>query len=105
MEEDKKTFGLRKNINKAAAIRNMCQTPGFTVLKEAFDEKVQKATKQILDPEITDEEVKKLRSKVQLWLEIEKMLKDLMMKGELSKRALDIMDLNTTSPEVSDKEK
>ena len=89
MSEDKQTFGLEKNINKAAAIRNMCQTPGFQVLREAFEEKVHKATKKILDPAITDEEISSLRRQVSVWVEIEKLLKDLMTKGELSKRALE----------------
>jgi hypothetical protein len=92
MEEDKKNFGLRKNINKAAAIRTMCQTPGFKVLRKAFEDQVKKATKKILNPEMSDEDVKKLRARVQIWMEIEKILKDLMMKGELSKRALDMME-------------
>ena len=106
MPEDKSTFGLEKNINKAGAIRNMCQTPGFKVLREALEEKVKKVTKQILDPEVTDEEIKKLRTKVAIWIELEKLLKELMMKGELSKRALDIIDndLSNASPEVTDKE-
>lgn len=104
MKEDK-SFSLRKNISKAAAIRNLCHTPGFTILREAFEEKVERATKKILDPEVTDDEVKQLRRKVQIWHELEKLLKELMMKGELSKRALEIIDLET-SPEVNtDKEK
>jgi hypothetical protein len=92
MDEDKKNFGLKKNVNKAGAIRSMCQTPGFKVLRKEFEKKVTKATKQILNPDLSDEEVKKLRHKVQIWVEIEKLLKDLMMKGELSKRALDLME-------------
>jgi len=105
MTEDRQTFGLETNIQKAAAIRNMCQTPGFKVLQEAFEEKVRKATKKILDPAVTDEEISSLRRQVSVWVEIEKLLKDLMTKGELSKRALEnIQALNQTSPEVSDKE-
>jgi len=106
MEEDKQSFGLKKNINKAASIRNMCQTPGFAVLREEFESKITKITKKILDPDTTDKEVSELRQKVLLWTEIEKMLKTLMLTGELSKRALDQMDaLDQTSPEVTDKEK
>jgi len=105
MNEDSSTFGLERNINQAAAIRHMCQTPGFQILREAFEKKVTKATKKILDPSVTDEEIASLRKQVSVWVEIEKLLKDLMTKGELSRRALDnIQNLNTTSPEVSDKE-
>ena len=64
MSEDNQTFGLHKNINTAAAIRNMCQTPGFKVLQEAFEEKVKKASKQILDPEMSDDDVKR---KIDSW--------------------------------------
>lgn len=106
MEEDKRTFGLRTKINKAAAIRQMCETPGFQILQEEFKGKVEKITSQILDADTSLEEVAVLRQKVQTWTEISKMLKTLMLTGELCKRALEGNDLFTnTSPEEMDKEK
>jgi len=105
MEEDKQTFGLKQNINKAAAIRSMCQTPGFKVLQEEFKSKIQKATNKILDPDTSIDEVAKLRQDIRIWTDVEKMLKTLMLKGELCVRALDSIETsNTTSPKVSDKE-
>jgi len=104
--EERSTSGLHKNVNKAAAIRNMCQTPGFQILKEEFKAKIEKATKKILDADTSDEEVTKLRQDLRIWTDVEKMLKELMLKGELCKRALDQLDnLNQTSPEEKDKEK
>ena len=103
MSEEHATFGLRKNINQAAAIRSMCQTEGFKILKTAFEEKIQKATKKILDPDLPDNEAMELRRKVQVWVEIEKMLKQIMLTGELSSRALNQLegDLIDASPEVN----
>lgn len=107
MEDEQRTFGLRKNMNKAAAVRQMCQTEGFNILQTAFAEKIEKATKQMLDPDTSDEKLREIRRKAQLWIEIEKTLKQIMITGEFSRRALESIDedLSTASPEVnSDKE-
>lgn len=106
MIEDKQTFGLKSKMNKASAIRSMCQTPGFQILKKEFEAKIEKVTIKILDLATSPEEVASLRQKVQVWIEIQKMLKTMMLTGELCKRALDnVESFNETSPEVMDKEK
>lgn len=99
MEEDKQTFGLTKNINKAAAVRNMCQTPGFKVLEDLFEERVKKATEAILNPSTTNDQAIEIRNRVAIWVEIKKALKQIQRTGELSKRALDNLEVNNSSPD------
>lgn len=109
MNEDKQKDGLVKMVNKGAAIRAMCQTPGFQILQEAFQKKVEKATKKLLDPGMEYREFKVLKQQAQVWLEIEKVLKTFMLTGEGARRALEQLEdleVDKTSPEViTDKEK
>lgn len=96
MDDSKREHALHKHVNEGQLIRDMCQTPGFKIMQQKFQDKISKATSRILDADTTTEQVIELRQKVQVWTEIEKMLKSLMLTGELSARALnDLEDLNT----------
>lgn len=99
MDDEKRSHLLHKHVNQANMIREMCRTPGFVLLQEKFKEKVQKATIKLLDADTPAEQALELRRKIQVWSEIEKMLKTIMLTGELSSRAInDLDEFDTTSP-------
>jgi len=101
MEEEQRKAALNKNIFEATAIREMCQMPGFKILQARFDEKVRKATARLIDVNTTDDEVREIRKKVQIWTELTAMLKSLLITGEYSARILRDLDPDldsTTTP-------
>ena len=81
LSEEQKT-NLQLKADEALAIREMCQSRGFKLLRESFEEKVEKATKQFLSPEIPVEDLLKLRAKALLWTEISHELKTFMLRGD-----------------------
>lgn len=86
---------LNKHVNDAALIREMCNTEGFKILKQKFEDKVQKATSRLLDMSTTDEEIKKIRLRLAIWTEITSMLKSFMVTGEYASRTLNDLEVNS----------
>lgn len=99
MDDAKREHLLHKHVSQAQMIREMCKTPGFALLQEKFKEKISKATQRMLDADTPAEQVMELRGKIQVWTEIEKMLKTILLTGEISSKALNDLDqFDTTSP-------
>lgn len=88
ISEDQRAAELHRKVAEAAAIRAMCQMPGFELLKKGFKEKIEKATRRMLDSNTTDEQVMEIRKKIMIWTEIESELKHLMLTGDFSARVL-----------------
>jgi hypothetical protein len=101
MSEEKPVLGLQKNVSKAAAIRAMCQTSGFQVLKDVFETRVKKVSIKMLDPTLSIEEVMKLRQRVQVWLEIESVLAMIERTGKFSAETLAKMEVDFTKSPIS----
>lgn len=100
MPEDKPVHRLQKNVTKAAAIRAMCQTDGFKVLQAEFESQIKKVTLKMLDADTSTEELIKLRQKVQVWMEIQKLLKTILLTGELSSLNLSKLDAEFTKSPI-----
>lgn len=98
---DHNVESLQKRVQEAALIREMCGTPGFSILKKRFDEKIQKATSRLLDMSTTDEEIKSIRLKLSVWTEITNMLKALLLTGEYASHTLN-SDLEVNSLATSE---
>jgi len=92
MDDSRREHALHQHVNEGQLIRAMCQTPGFVLLQKKFQDKISKATSRLLDVDTSTEQVLELRRKVQIWTEIEKMLKSMMLTGELSAKALNNLD-------------
>lgn len=99
MDEDQQQVELHRKVSEAAAIRAMCQMPGFALLRKGFEERVKKNTTRLLDARTSDEDAAKIRRNILLWTEIENMLKHLMLTGDFSAKMLrqfEDIDANTT---------
>jgi len=96
MQEDKPIQGLQKNVAKAAVIREMCQTKGFTVLQAEIEKEKKRVFNKVLDPSISDEDILKHRREAQVWGSLDKILKKIMLTGEFSARALDNLEAPST---------
>lgn len=88
MDENQQQAELHRKVSEAAAIRAMCQMPGFALLRRGFEEKVKKATLRLIDARTSDEDAVKIRKNILLWTEIEAVLKHLMLTGDLSAKVL-----------------
>lgn len=88
MSEDQRAAALHQKVAEAAAVREMCKTQGFELLKKSFKEKIERATRRMLDSSTTDEQVMEIRKKIMIWTEIEGELKHLMLTGDFSARTL-----------------
>jgi len=101
MNDDLRLAQLSKKVDDAALIRQMCQTPGFKILKERFEEKIKKATAILLDMNTPDEEVVKMRQKIHVWTEITSMLKSLVITGEYAVKIMHDENLDVTNAPVN----
>lgn len=98
ISDDQRANELHRKIAEAAAVREMCHTPGFELLKKSFREKIEKAMKRMVDPSCSDEQVLEIRKKIQLWTEIENELKHLVVTGAFSEKTLrQFEDLNSST--------
>lgn len=88
MSEDKKPHALQKNVAKAGAIRNMCLSEGYKVLMAEVEKEKKRVTEKVLDAAVPDSDIAKFRRDVQVWVELEKILKKIMLTGEFSARAM-----------------
>lgn len=101
MNEDLRLAQLSHKVDDAALIRQMCQTPGFKILKDRFEEKIKKATAVLLDMGTPDAEVAKMRQKIHVWTEITSMLKSLVITGEYAAKILHDENLETNTTPVN----
>jgi hypothetical protein len=93
---ERNTELLEKRVQEAGLIREMCSTPGFKLIKQKFEEKIQKATSRLLDMSTTDEEIKSIRLKLSVWTEITSMLKSFLLTGEYASHTLnEDLDVNS----------
>lgn len=98
INDDQRVAALSQKIAEAAAVREMCNTQGFQLLKKSFREKIEKAMKRMVDPSCTDDQVLEIRKKIQLWTEIENELKHLVITGAFSEKTLrQFEDLNSST--------
>lgn len=93
MNDDIREVHLNRRAEEANAIRQMCQTPGFKILQEKFEEKIKKATTLLIDLNTPDEKVKEIRQKIHVWTEITNMLKSLIITGDHASKLLREEDL------------
>jgi len=99
MNEDNRQEHLIRKTQEASLVRQMCETPGFTIIRNKFEDKVKKATSLIVDMSTPDDVVKSLRQKVHVWTEITNLLKTLMVTGDCAARIIreeNNLDQNTT---------
>jgi predicted naringenin-chalcone synthase len=94
--KDQPVLNLQRHVSKAAAVRAMCQTDGFKIVQKTFEEQTQKVTKKFLDPDTTPEQALQLRHKVQVWIELQKMLSKILLTGKIS--ALNLSKLDADFP-------
>jgi len=88
MEEEQRAAELHKKVSEAAAIRAMAQMPGFQLLKQGFQDKARKATLRLLDANTSDDDALRIRRQIQVWTEIENMLKHIILTGDFSAKML-----------------
>lgn len=103
MNDDLRHAQLIKKAEETILIKQMCDTPGFKILQERFNEKIKKATNLILDMNTPEETVRSLRQKIHVWTEVTSMLKSLILTGNYAASLLrDENDLDTqTTPAIS----
>lgn len=94
---DKPVQGLQKNVAKAAAIRNMCQSEGYKIVQAEIEKEMKRASERLIDVKTSDEDVFKLRKEAQVWVALQSILKKIMLTGEFSARTLAQMDDFRTS--------
>lgn len=98
MTDDIQVARINQKIDEAAALKEMCNTPGFKILQAKFEEKIKKATVLILDMTTPEEKVKDLRQKIHVWTEITSLLKALILTGNYAARLLRDTDLDENTP-------
>jgi len=102
MNDDIKQAHLIQKSEEASLIRQMCDTPGFKLLNNKFEEKIKKATKLIIDMNTPEEKVRDLRQKIHVWTEVTSMLKSLMLTGDYASKIMrDLEDLDTQTTPVT----
>lgn len=95
MEKDK-TAGLRLNVEKAAKVREMCQTPGFQILEEHLEKIIRATSRQMIDVQTDDEKALTLRREGQVWVALHKLLRTIMQTGQFSARNLENLEAPST---------
>ena len=83
---------LHKNVSKAAAVRGMCNTEGYTILMKEVDKEVARISEKVLDVTASDEQVLTHRREAQVYVALKKLLKKIMLTGEFSARALENLE-------------
>lgn len=101
MNEDLRNAQLARKVDEAAVIRQMCDTPGFKLLREKFEEKIKKATAVLLDMNTPDAEVIKIRQKIHVWTELTSMLKSLMLTGSYAIKVLQDENLEVNTAPIN----
>jgi len=101
MEDEIRNAQLSRKVDESVLIRQMCETPGFKLLKEKFEEKIKKATIILLDMNTPDEEVVKLRQKIHVWTEVTNMLKSLILTGDYAVKIIREENLDVISAPIN----
>jgi hypothetical protein len=96
MNDDERLAHLNQKAAEAALVRQMCDTPGFKILRAKFEEKIKKATNLIIDMNTSEESVRELRQKIHVWTELIGMLKSLILTGDCASRLINDSDVQTT---------
>lgn len=99
MNDDIRHAQLIKKSEEAILIKQMCESPGFNILQQRFDEKIKKATNLIIDMNTPEETVKSLRQKIHVWTEVTGMLKSLILTGNYAASIL--RDENDLDPQTT----
>jgi hypothetical protein len=82
MNEDK----LRVTVEQAAQIRDLCEHPGFKLLRKSLEDKLASYHKQWLAA--SDEEASKMRYRTQGFNVVLDEVKSFLLAGEVSRRTL-----------------
>jgi len=102
MNEDIRNAQLVKKSEECIAIKEMCNTPGFKILQETFNDKIKRATNLILDMNTPDAKVMELRQKLLVWTEVTSMLKSLVVTGNYASKLIrELNDLEENTPAIS----
>ncbi len=73
---------------EGSAIRAMCQTEGFKILRRDFEAKIEAAKSQWLDDKVPAAELERLKTKARMWNEILLVLKSYMLRGDNAHRII-----------------
>lgn len=101
MADNPKTHGLHKNVAKAAAIREMCNTKGFKVLQDELEKEIKRVAEKVLDVKTDEQEALKLRRQAQVSVALQSLLKKILITGEFSARTLEQLD-NLEAPSIQE---
>ena len=83
---------LHKNVAKAAAVREMCKTKGFEIVRNELDAEIKRISEKMLDASTKEQDALELRKQAQVWVALQKLLKKIMLTGEFSAKALENLE-------------